>query len=254
MVSHGGGSHNLAAVQLAFIELQGLQFTAEQIVSIAGHNGGSKNIAAVQSAFSELQGLDFSADQIVRMVSHDGGSKNIEAVQSAFEALQGYGFTPKSIVQLAGRAGGSGAIKSSLASPGETGVGCDVSDEADSDLGVYLSKLFPADPRPSEAEIDKLIKDLQLSVVEGHGDFLLSDSDETSAAEAGDSPEGLSDPFLGAAVLPIAGKGIPKRKRDDKAVMLGASDNTFFSASAAEDSGVEEEGAKRPNTSAWAIV
>ena len=96
---------------------------------------------------------------------------------------------------------------------------------------------------------------------------MLSDSDETSAAEAGDSPEGLSEPllgaaFMGAAVLPIsgeelsvlAGKGTPKRKRDDEAVVLGASDNTFFSASAAEDSGVEEEAAKRPNTSAWAAV
>jgi uncharacterized membrane protein len=107
IVSHHGGSHNIAAVQSAFAELRGLQFTAEQIVRIVSHDGGSKNIAAVQSAFVELQALQFTAEQIVRIASHDGGSKNIAAVQSAFTELQGLQFTAEQIVSIASHNGGS---------------------------------------------------------------------------------------------------------------------------------------------------
>ena len=50
-------------------------------VQMVAHGGGSKNLAAVQLSLGALQSLGFQPDQVVKMVAHKGGSKNLAAVQ-----------------------------------------------------------------------------------------------------------------------------------------------------------------------------
>ena len=55
MVSHNGGSNNLAAVQENLWKLLSVGFSLAQVVKMSSHGGGSKNIAAVLTSLSPLK-------------------------------------------------------------------------------------------------------------------------------------------------------------------------------------------------------
>ncbi len=54
------------------------EFTKKQIAKIVSHGGGSKNLAAILDHSSKLSEPGFTAADVVKIVSHHGGSKTLQ--------------------------------------------------------------------------------------------------------------------------------------------------------------------------------
>ena len=138
-------------------------FTPETIVSVLSHGGGSKNLAALKglltvacdtrgfkllddnghpiTQLAQIIQAGFTPEAIVSVLSHDGGSKNLAALKELFttsgiellddnghpitqlaQIIQA-GFTPKAIVSVLSNNGGS---KNLAALKGLLTVACDI--------------------------------------------------------------------------------------------------------------------------------
>ena len=100
MVSHHGGSKNLAAVQENLVALQAVGFTATQIVKLVAHDGGSKNLTAVKLNLGTLQSIGFTAEQVVLLVMVKGRSKNLAALHENVAACIALQFSAEDILAL----------------------------------------------------------------------------------------------------------------------------------------------------------
>jgi hypothetical protein len=91
-----------------------LNFSAQQIVVMVSHGGGSINLAAVKETFDLLQELKFTAEQIVRLVGLDNGSQNLKFLQDNRMTLLRQHLEPEEIIHRLHQIGGRGQFSSAL--------------------------------------------------------------------------------------------------------------------------------------------